>query len=142
MASRLRTLWNGRMIAHPRRCHPMKFHLSPRDRDESGHDFRTPIYGWFTEGFDTRHITPTPRQRVLATAKHRGALTHEIRRRPTSCDCLRAVGSVDTDVFSQTLGHHILLVEIRASSGDLLGRKGGKVQIIDLPVRASAPNEW
>ncbi len=41
------------MIAHPRRCHPMKFHLSPRDRDESGQDFRTSICGWFTEGFDT-----------------------------------------------------------------------------------------
>jgi hypothetical protein len=53
MASRLKTLWNGRMIAHPRRCHPMKFHLSPRGRDESGHNYRTPNYGWFTEGFNT-----------------------------------------------------------------------------------------
>ena len=52
MASRLKILWNGRMIAHPR-CHPMIFHQSPRGRDESGNNCRAPNYGWFTEGFNT-----------------------------------------------------------------------------------------
>lgn len=56
MAIRLRTLWNGPMIARDRpRRHPTNFHLSPRRRDRIGQDFRTLFKAGFA-GHQDRHV--------------------------------------------------------------------------------------